>query len=240
MDPAANNATIVWFTNEATDSQVDYGLTTAYENSTPVNTTLKTEHSMSLTGLTSATTYSYRVKSKDAAGNLAISNHYVFITLGSAGNLPDLEFSIPPEANDLNPAFVNQQFSVWVKMANDSAVAINNFAPEYTVGSSAGASDISSGSFSDTIFQADPNTCSTTLSPYTSCSTYFKLTYKSAGTKKFYVNLDPQNKIAETDENNNTHPASVNVVSNTATTTAAVLDSLNVILEKILEILRQR
>ncbi|MDP3799871.1 MAG: peptidoglycan-binding protein [bacterium] len=85
MDPAANSATIIWFTNEVSDSQVEYGLTTSYGNSTTVNTTLKTEHSRGLTGLTPASTYHYRVKSKDGAGNLAISNDYTFITLAASG-----------------------------------------------------------------------------------------------------------------------------------------------------------
>ena len=44
-------AIITWATNEAGDSQVDYGLTTAYGSSTPLNTSLLTAHAMTLTGL---------------------------------------------------------------------------------------------------------------------------------------------------------------------------------------------
>ena len=84
MDPAANSATIIWLTNEAADSQVEYGLTTSYGNSTTINTTLKTGQSIGLTGLTSGSTYHYRVKSKDAFGNLATSGDYTFITLSDS------------------------------------------------------------------------------------------------------------------------------------------------------------
>ncbi|MDP3764540.1 MAG: fibronectin type III domain-containing protein [bacterium] len=99
MDPAANSATIVWFTNEASDSQVEYGLTTSYGNSTTVTTTLKTEHSIGLTGLTPASTYHYRVKSKDGAGNLTTSNDYTFITLTTAAAPTPSTASTTPSAS---------------------------------------------------------------------------------------------------------------------------------------------
>src|SRR3989441_2535680 len=41
-------ATITWATNEAGDSQVDYGLTTAYGNSTPLNLSLLTAHAVKI------------------------------------------------------------------------------------------------------------------------------------------------------------------------------------------------
>src|SRR2546428_9741483 len=74
-------ATITWATNEASDSQVDYGLTTAYGSSTPLNSSLLTAHAMTLTGLLATTTYHYRVKSRDAAGNLATSADFTLTTL---------------------------------------------------------------------------------------------------------------------------------------------------------------
>ena len=48
---SASGATINWTTNEATDSQVIYGTTTAYGSSTTLNTTKVTSHSQTLTGL---------------------------------------------------------------------------------------------------------------------------------------------------------------------------------------------
>jgi hypothetical protein len=79
-------ATVTWTTNEASDSQVEYGTTTSYGSSTTLNTTKVTAHSVSVTGLTSSTTYHYRVKSKDAAGNLATSPDATFTTQAPAGD----------------------------------------------------------------------------------------------------------------------------------------------------------
>ncbi|MBI1866282.1 MAG: hypothetical protein HYS02_00755 [Candidatus Staskawiczbacteria bacterium] len=83
----ANSATMVWITNEASDTQVEYGTTTAYENSTVLNNSMVTSHSAELSGLAANTLYHSRVKSRDAAGNLAVSGDYTFTT-SSAPPLP--------------------------------------------------------------------------------------------------------------------------------------------------------
>src|SRR3989442_4465224 len=85
---SSSAATITWATNAASDSQVDYGPTTAYGSSTPLNSSLLTAHAMTLTGLLATTTYHYRVKSRDAAGNLATSADFTLATL--AGAVADL------------------------------------------------------------------------------------------------------------------------------------------------------
>ena len=64
-----NSAQITWTTNEAATSRVEYGLTTSYGSLTPLDPTLVTAHSVALTGLAPSTTYNYRVRSIDAAGN---------------------------------------------------------------------------------------------------------------------------------------------------------------------------
>ncbi|HBB67726.1 MAG TPA: hypothetical protein DCZ93_10610, partial [Elusimicrobia bacterium] len=64
----SNSAAIIaWTTNEASDSQVEYGPTTAYGNSTALNSAMVTAHSAGLSGLAASTLYHYRVKSRDAA-----------------------------------------------------------------------------------------------------------------------------------------------------------------------------
>lgn len=75
-----NGGSVAWTTNEASDSQVEYGLTTSYGQSTSVNSSLVTSHSVVVSGLNASTTYHYRVKSRDAAGNLATSGDNVFNT----------------------------------------------------------------------------------------------------------------------------------------------------------------
>lgn len=73
-------ATITWMTNENADSQVMYGVTSAYGSSTILNTALMTSHSQMITGLNAATTYHFQVKSKDASGNMATSADMTFTT----------------------------------------------------------------------------------------------------------------------------------------------------------------
>ncbi len=81
----SSGATITWTTNESSDSQVEYGLTTSYGNSTTLAPGLVTNHSVALSGLTASTLYHYRVKSKDASGNLATSGDFTFTTSSSGG-----------------------------------------------------------------------------------------------------------------------------------------------------------
>jgi hypothetical protein len=76
----ANGATISWTTNETADTQVDYGPSTAYGSSSALDATRSTSHSVVLSGLTAGALYHYRVKSKDAAGNLAASPDATFTT----------------------------------------------------------------------------------------------------------------------------------------------------------------
>ena len=86
-------ATIAWVTNEASDSQVNYGLTTAYGSSTPVTASLVTSHLATLSGLAGTQLYHFRVRSRDAAGNLATSPDFTFTTLD--GTPPSVSFTAP-------------------------------------------------------------------------------------------------------------------------------------------------
>jgi hypothetical protein len=76
-----SSVTINWTTNEASSSQVEYGTTTTYGSMTTLDTNLVTNHTVALSGLNATTTYHFRVKSKDASGNEAISSDYTFTTL---------------------------------------------------------------------------------------------------------------------------------------------------------------
>ncbi len=82
------SATIMWSTSEAADGQIEYGKSTTYGASTNCNSSLATSHSGSLTGLTAGTLYHYRVKSKDAAGNQAVSTDTTFTTVSGGGTTP--------------------------------------------------------------------------------------------------------------------------------------------------------
>ncbi|GEM_PF-2479389 len=76
----STGAVIVWTTNEPSDSQVEYGTTTAYGSSTPLNGSMVTSHNVVLSGLLPSTLYHYRVKSKDAAANPSTSGDNTFTT----------------------------------------------------------------------------------------------------------------------------------------------------------------
>jgi len=75
-----NGATITWNTGEGATSLVEYGLTTAYGTTTTVTEALAASHSVTINGLTPFTTYHFRVRSTDAAGNESISSDYSFTT----------------------------------------------------------------------------------------------------------------------------------------------------------------
>ncbi len=80
------SATVIWTTNEASDSQVEYGLTTSYGSSSSLDASLVASHAVALSNLQTNKVYHYRVKSKDAAGNLAVSEDATFVTLAT-GNV---------------------------------------------------------------------------------------------------------------------------------------------------------
>ncbi len=74
-------AIIIWTTDEPATSQVEYGKTTAHDLTTPLDSGLVTSHIVSITELESDSTYLFSVKSKDLAGNEAVSGDYTFTTI---------------------------------------------------------------------------------------------------------------------------------------------------------------
>ena len=75
----STSAIITWTTNEPATSQVLYGKTTNYNESTPLESTLNVGHRhpltiLGFTELIPGTTYYYRALSRDAAGNLRTSD----------------------------------------------------------------------------------------------------------------------------------------------------------------------
>ena len=83
---SSSAATITWTTDEASDSQAEYGLTAAYGSAAPLAASLVASHSQTLSGLAAGTLYHYRVKSRDAAGNLATSGDVTFVSLPASGS----------------------------------------------------------------------------------------------------------------------------------------------------------
>jgi hypothetical protein len=81
----SSGATVTWTTDTAADSTVLYGTTTSYGASAS-SASLVNSHSLSLSALSSSTTYHYQVQSKDAFGQTSHSADLTFTT----GNPPPL------------------------------------------------------------------------------------------------------------------------------------------------------
>lgn len=101
----SQSATVTWSTNLPATSQVEYGTTTAYGSATPVQPDMVTSHSTLITGLAPATEYHYRVHSKTASNDEAVSGDAI-VTTGSDSNSNSNAFaplcSTPPTGRMLN------------------------------------------------------------------------------------------------------------------------------------------
>ncbi|MFA5248636.1 MAG: choice-of-anchor Q domain-containing protein, partial [Patescibacteria group bacterium] len=75
-------ATITWTTDENASSTVYYGETITYGFAS-TSDTLTTSHSITLSGLSSSTTYHFYVESTDVSGNTSSSSDYTLITANS-------------------------------------------------------------------------------------------------------------------------------------------------------------
>ena len=121
----ASQALISWTTNEAADTQVEYGLTTSYGKVTTLNGTLATSHSQGIAGLSASTLYHYRVKSRDAAGNLATSGDFTLTTL-AAPAAPVASDAIAPSVPaglSLGSVKMNRMTLGWNASTDNVAVA---------------------------------------------------------------------------------------------------------------------
>jgi uncharacterized membrane protein YgcG len=81
-----SSVTLTWLTNESSDTQVEYGLTTDYGQSTTLDSSLTTTHTVNVGSLLTHTMYHYRVKSRDADGNLGTSSDGTFTTASSVSS----------------------------------------------------------------------------------------------------------------------------------------------------------
>jgi hypothetical protein len=82
--PALSTATIIWTTDKAATSRVDYGNAPSY-GGVAGNFSLVTSHSLSLFGLNCGTQYDFKVTSIDSGGSSASSPNATFSTGSCAG-----------------------------------------------------------------------------------------------------------------------------------------------------------
>jgi phosphodiesterase/alkaline phosphatase D-like protein len=126
IDVSEKAATIVWDTDEGSDSRVEYGLSQSYGNASYLISDLVTSHSVKLSGLSASTTYHYRVKSRDAAGNLTVSGDFTFKTSAP----PDVT---GPVITDVKAIEVTDSSAVitWVTDENSDGQIVYGFDSHY-------------------------------------------------------------------------------------------------------------
>ncbi|MGH7496855.1 MAG: choice-of-anchor B family protein [bacterium] len=74
------NAIISWASSEPATAQVEYGLTAGYGSHSPPLAELRSYHTVRIAGLMGGELYHFRVRSLDAAGNVALSENMTFTT----------------------------------------------------------------------------------------------------------------------------------------------------------------
>jgi hypothetical protein len=88
------SADIGWKTDEKSDSQVEYW--SSPSKLSPLDTEMIIYHAVSLTDLTPGSTCYFKVMSKDAAVNLAVSDEHAFTTLAGAAAFTSSKLSVSP------------------------------------------------------------------------------------------------------------------------------------------------
>ncbi len=123
----SSGATITWTTDVPATSQVEYGLTTSYGSSTPVDSILVTGHTQALSGLAANTLYHYRVRSRGANGLEAISGDFTFTT--RAGPVQFGHVVIVVEENHSYSSVIGSPEMPYLNsLANQYGLATNYFA----------------------------------------------------------------------------------------------------------------
>jgi hypothetical protein len=110
--PNQTTATITWTTDKPSSSQVAYGTTSAYGSTTPLDSTLVTAHSQTISGLTPGQQYHFSVASTDGSGNSASSPDSTFTTLTNVPLAIDAQISVhttSAAATITSPAFNTKQ-----------------------------------------------------------------------------------------------------------------------------------
>ncbi|MFA5348930.1 MAG: fibronectin type III domain-containing protein [Candidatus Paceibacterota bacterium] len=85
--PDTNSVVVSWTTNIVATSRVEYGLTSNLGQNVTVSTYIAS-HSMTITGLTPATTYYYIIKSVSSDGGMGYTTTKTFTTLAEKQLLP--------------------------------------------------------------------------------------------------------------------------------------------------------
>jgi lysophospholipase L1-like esterase len=122
----STGALITWTTDENTDSQINYGTTSAYGATTTLDSTPTASHSVLLSNLSTSTVYHYRVRSTDAQGNLTVSADQTLTTSMSLADAPTALYAVRRIGSYMGAA-------IRVVRASDSAEQDIGFASDGTL-----------------------------------------------------------------------------------------------------------
>jgi hypothetical protein len=115
VSPSGSGASVTWNTAVPADSQVEYGRTNAYGDTTPLAVAGVTAHTAALGGLLAGTTYHLRVRSRDSDAVLALSTDHI-LTVAAA-----VSVSISP-SNATVVSSATQQLMALVSNTPNAAV----------------------------------------------------------------------------------------------------------------------
>lgn len=176
----ANSATIFWVTNEPTNARIDYGRSQTLELNQSTSAYV-TEHRMTLSNLTPAQNYYFRVKSSDRAGNGPVTSKImsfftsnILASLGTVSGDPGREVLVPLNISDISGLGV-AQFSATIKfdpqvlrfsrVTTDYTLSSTWALPQYSVSNGTlhleargGATLSGSGTLANLVFQVIPTT----------------------------------------------------------------------------------
>lgn len=118
------SATVTWDTDETADSAVDYGLTVSYEIGTESSTSLVTDHSIDLIGLSPATLYHFQVRSADLDANETTASGYSFTTLDDT----------PPVISNIQVVDITETSARITWETDEPATSVVNYGLDATYG----------------------------------------------------------------------------------------------------------
>ena len=93
----ATSTAVTWSTDLPATSKVAYSTTTPVSSTIISTSTLVTNHSLALTGLTASTTYYFYTESADTYGNIATSTEQSFTTLSIPVTLSSIAITTPAD-----------------------------------------------------------------------------------------------------------------------------------------------
>jgi phosphodiesterase/alkaline phosphatase D-like protein len=132
---AQTSATVTWTSNEVASAQVEYGTTAGYGSSSSLDTNLALTHSVALSGLTANTTYHYRVKSTDNAGNQAVGPDETFTTSAvSGGGSVQVTDTTPPVVSEVGSISIGTSNATLGWTTNELAVSTLEYGTSQSYG----------------------------------------------------------------------------------------------------------